>query len=157
MQAWTIQMLLVVVGIFAIHRGDQPERLVAAILVASFVLDIPNHILFGQPTFYVVNPGHFVIDLWTFIGLMWIALSANRAWPLWVCAAQNIVMLGHIGKLVDLDNFRRGYWVMTQLPVLLQLAVLFLGTWAHVRRQRRLGGYHAWRLRLQSSTSARIA
>lgn len=83
--------------------------------------------------------------LYRLVGLSWIAIRANRGWPLWACAAQLIVMLGHLAKLFEVRDTFRGYWAMTQVPFLMQLAVLLVGTAAHVARQRIVGRYPSWR------------
>jgi hypothetical protein len=101
--------------------------------------------MFGYPTWFAVNPGHFVIDLWAWLTLTWVALNANRAWPLWVSATQLIVVTAHFAKLFEFDEARRSYFLMTQAPGLAQLVVLIIGTYAHVARQRRIGRYPAWR------------
>jgi len=131
--------------LFAARRGGEPERSVAAVLLATFLLDVGNHALFGDPAWFAVNPGHLVIDVWAFLVLGWVALRANRGWPLGVAAAQSLVLLGHAAKLWDLDMVRRAYWAMTQVPFLLQLLILAFGTWAHQSRARRIGRYQGWR------------
>jgi hypothetical protein len=130
---------------FAARKGDEPERLVATVLMATFLLDLANHAMFGDPAWYAVNPGHLVIDTWAFISLLWIALQANRGWTLWVSASQVLVVLGHFAKLMDVTMARRAYYAMTQIPFVFQLAILAMGTLAHVYRQQRIGRYHAWR------------
>ncbi|WP_295526710.1 hypothetical protein [Novosphingobium sp. Chol11] len=40
---------------------------------------------------------------------------------------------------------RRAYYAMTQIPFAFQLAILAVGTLAHVYRQRRIGRYQSWR------------
>lgn len=146
MLIWTLRIAISAIAIFAFRKGGEPERLVAAVLLASAGLDVFNHILFGEPAFYLVNPGHLVIDVWSMIALMWIALRANRAWPMWVSAAQIIVVLGHVSKIVELSLVRYGYYAMTQVPLNVQAAALLIGTIAHMRRQERIGNYNAWRL-----------
>lgn len=146
MLIWTLRIAIAAIAIFAFRKGGEPERLVAAVLLAAAGLDVFNHILFGEPAFYLVNPGHLVIDVWSMIALMWIALRANRAWPMWVSAAQIIVVLGHVSKIVELSLVRYGYYAMTQVPLNVQAAALLIGTIAHMRRQERIGNYNAWRL-----------
>lgn len=146
MLIWTLRIAIAAIAIFAFRKGGEPERLVAAVLLASAGLDVINHILFGEPAFYLVNPGHLVIDVWSMIALMWVALRANRAWPMWVSAAQIIVVLGHVSKIVELSLVRYGYYAMTQVPLNVQAAALLIGTIAHMRRQERIGNYNAWRL-----------
>ena len=142
---WFSRLLLCLSILFAARKGDEPERMVAIILVATFVFDIANHLIFGDPTWFEVNPGHFVIDLWAFLTMTWVALKANRGWPLWISATQLIVVMAHFAKLLEIDEARRSYWIMTQLPQLAQFVGLIMGTWAHVLRQQRIGRYAAWR------------
>lgn len=143
---WTLRIAIAAIAIFAFRKGGEPERLVAAVLLAAAGLDVFNHILFGEPAFFLVNPGHLVIDAWSMIALMWVALRANRAWPMWVSAAQIIVVLGHVSKIIELSLVRFGYYAMTQVPLNVQAAALLIGTIAHMRRQERIGNYNAWRL-----------
>lgn len=142
---WLPRFVMFVTILFAARKGSEPERLVASILLATFGLDVVNHALFGDPAWFAVNPGHLVIDGWAFITLLWVALRANRGWPLWVTASQVIVVMGHIAKLWDVDIVLRAYWAMTQVPFTFQLVVLLIGTYAHQQRARRIGQYHSWR------------
>ncbi|KPF92121.1 hypothetical protein IP81_08835 [Novosphingobium sp. AAP83] len=146
MLIWTLRFAVAAIVIFALRKGGEPERLVAGVLLATAVLDVFNHAMFGEPVFFLVNPGHLVIDVWSMIVLMWIALRANRGWPMWVSAAQIIVVLGHSSKIIELSLVRYGYFAMTQMPLTVQAVALFLGTFAHLRRQERIGNYNAWRL-----------
>jgi len=142
---WLPRIVMFATVLFAARKGDEPERLVASILLATFGLDVANHALFGDPAWFAVNPGHLVIDAWAFITLLWVALRANRGWPLWITASQVLVVLGHVAKLWDMGMVRRAYWAMTQVPFTFQLVVLLVGTIAHEQRARRIGRYHSWR------------
>ena len=142
---WITRLLLCLAALFAVRKGDEPERLVAIIIVAILLFDVPNHLLFGDPTWFEVNPGHFVIDAWALLTITWVALRANRGWPLWLSATQLIVVIAHFGKLLEIDEARRSYWVLTQLPYPVQICTLMIGTFAHAARQRRIGHYAAWR------------
>lgn len=145
MYVWLSRLLLAIAVLFALRKGDEPEKLVAMIMVAEVPLDLGNHAAYGYPSWFAVNPGHFVIDLWVLITMTWVALRANRGWPLWVCAMQVIVVTAHLGKLFEIDEARRSYWLMSQAPGLAQLVTLILGTNAHVQRLRRIGAYAPWR------------
>ena len=146
MLIWTLRLMAVAIVFASLRKGGEPEKLVAAVLIATAGLDMVNHAMFGDPVFFAVNPGHLVIDIWAMTALLWVALRANRGWPLWVSAAQIIVVLGHMSKIIDLSLVRFGYFAMTQLPISIQVCALLLGTVAHVRREERVGRYHAWRL-----------
>jgi len=110
------------------------------------VVDQFYHLSFRAAQFVTVDPVHVAIDATMLVCLMWVALRANRGWPLWACSAQIIAMTGHIAKIFELRDVYRGYWAMTQVPLVLQLAFLAIGTWAHVSRYRHIGPYHSWRL-----------
>lgn len=142
---WLYRLGIAAILAFAMRKGEEPERLVAGIIFATAVADVLNHAAFGYPAFFALDPGHLVIDTWALAGLMWVALRANRGWPLWACAAQVIVVLAHTSKLIDLALVRYGYFVMTQLPVIIQVTALLVGTRAHLRRRRRIGPYNSWR------------
>jgi len=141
---WFIRLLLCISILFAVRKGDEPERMAAIILVAAFLFDVANHMIFGAPTWFEVNPGHFVIDTWAFLTLTWVALKANRGWPLFMSASQLSPVMAHFSKLFEMDVARRSYWVMTQTPAVAQMIVLIIGTYAHVVRQRRIGAYAPW-------------
>ncbi|ABD25685.1 hypothetical protein Saro_1240 [Novosphingobium aromaticivorans DSM 12444] len=142
---WLLRLSILAVLAFAARKGGEPERLVALVLISTSVLDVFNHSMFGQPAFFALDPGHVVIDTWAMIALLWVALQANRGWPIWACAAQIIVVLGHVAKIIDLSLVRYGYFAMTQMPMSIQAVAIFGGTLAHVRREERIGRYHAWR------------
>jgi hypothetical protein len=143
---WSYKLVVAAILFFALLKGEEPERLVATVMIAATGLDIANHALFGEPAFFSINPGHVVIDAWVMIALLWVALRANRGWPMIACAAQIIVMVSHAAKIIDLSLVRYGYFAMTQLPVGIQGLTLLAGTMAHLRRMGRIGRYHAWRL-----------
>lgn len=143
---WAYRLLVIAVLLFALRKGEEPERLISMIIILAIAMDVVNHSIFGDPTFFAVNPGHIVIDTWSLLAMLWIALRANRGWPMWVCSAQIIVVLSHVAKLTELSLVRFGYYAMAQLPLPIQVTALLLGTIAHTRRSERIGRYHAWRL-----------
>lgn len=146
----SIQVLLVlsliVLGTFAAYsRGGPPERFAAVLLAGLVLVDTVYHLLFGPSGFDRVDPWHVFLDV-TMLGLlMWLALRANRIWPLFVAAAQLLSVTGHIAVLVQPDGMRRAYWAMTQIPQYIQLTALLAGAIAHARRERMIGPYRSWR------------
>lgn len=146
MELIIITLYMLAVATYAIRCGGPPERAAAALLLTTSIIDFGYHLLVGPPQFETVDPFHLIIDSVVLGGLLWVAINANRGWPLWACAAQLIVMLGHLAKLYEVRQVYRGYWVMTQVPFLLQLAVIAIGTAMHVARTRSVGPYHSWRM-----------
>ena len=140
-------LLLIVLGSSAAYsRGGPPERFAAVLLAGLVLADTVYHLLFGPSGFDRVDPWHLFLDL-TMLGfLMWLALRANRIWPLFVAAAQLLSVTGHIAVIVQPDGMRRAYWAMTQLPQYIQFTALLAGAWAHARRERLIGPYRSWRV-----------
>jgi hypothetical protein len=114
--------------------------------MAWLMTDVSYHLLFGPSSFDKADPVHLVLDGAELAAMIWLALNANRTWPLWAAALQVICMSGHVAVTIEPDGMRRAYWAITQLPQYGQLAAMLLGTVAHVRRQRRIGPYRSWRL-----------
>lgn len=146
-----LSLYLLAVSLIAWKRGGRPEQVVAGIMVTNIVLDYVYHLIFGPSSFKQIDPVHLAMDTACFLLFLGVALRANRAWTMWVCAAQNIVMLGHLGKLFEVNAVLRGYWAMTQAPFYLQITFLALGTLAHLMRVRAIGPYNSWRPDMSSA------
>jgi hypothetical protein len=130
----------------AYRHGGPPERLAAVLIVVWIIADAIYHLLFGPSGFDKVDPVHLILDGGELGAIIWLALNANRTWPLWAAAAQVICVSGHIAVLIEPDGMRRAYWAMTQLPQYIQLTALLCGATAHARRVRLMGRYRSWRL-----------
>jgi hypothetical protein len=130
---------------FAVARGGPPERLAAGIIVGWVISDVSYHLVFGPSGFDSVDPVHLVLDGGELVAIVWLALRANRMWPLWAAAAQLICVTGHVAVFVSPEGMRRAYWAMTQVPPYIQLTALFLGAVWHARRFERIGPYRSWR------------
>lgn len=140
-----ILSLVAAAGTTAWWCGGPPERRAAVIIVGWVLADAVYHLLFGPSGFHEVDPVHLVLDGAELVAIVWLALRANRMWPLWAAAAQVICVSGHIAALIEPRGMTMAYWAMTQLPQYVQLTALLLGAVAHARRQRRAGPYRSWR------------
>jgi hypothetical protein len=139
--------VVVLLALAAYRRGGPPERLAATIIAAWVLIDATYHLLFGPSGFDRVDPVHVVLDGGELVAITWLALRANRMWPLWAAAAQLLCFSGHIAVWLEPGGMRRAYWAMTQLPQYIQLGALLLGAFAHERRLARIGGpYRSWRV-----------
>jgi hypothetical protein len=128
------------------RQGGPPERLAALVIIVWIIADAGYHLFFGPSGFNKVDPVHLVLDGGEFAAIMWLALNANRTWPLWAASAQLICVSGHIALLIEPHGMRRAYWAMTQLPQYIQLGALLIGASAHARRVRLMGRYRSWRV-----------
>ena len=138
--------LFAAAGAYAWRRGGPPERIAAKIIVLWILVDVTYHLLFGPSGFRTVDPAHLVIDGAELAAIVWLALQANRVWPLFAAAAQLITFLGHIVVLIEPGGMTLAYWTITQLPPFVQLFALVCGAAFHSRRYRRIGHYRSWRL-----------
>lgn len=145
LQSVLVLLLFVVSTLVAYRRGGPPEQLAAAVIIGWILADATYHLLFGPSGFASVDPVHLVLDGGEMVAILWIALRANRMWPLWAAAAQLICVSGHVAALIEPGGMRRAYWAMTQLPQYIQLTALLLGAAAHARRERVIGPYRSWR------------
>ena len=136
--------LVCAAALAAVARGGPPERMAAGIIVCWIIADVSYHLVFGPSGFARVDPVHLVLDGGELIAIVWLALRANRMWPLWAAAAQLICVSGHVALFME-PGMRRAYWAMTQLPPYIQVTALFLGAVAHARRFERIGPYRSWR------------
>lgn len=138
--------LFAAASLYSLLRGGPPERIAAKIVIVWILTDVGYHLLFGPSGFVFVDPAHLVIDGAELVAIVWLALRANRVWPVWAAAAQVMTFLGHIVVLIGESGINYAYWAMTQLPPYIQLFAMVCGAVSHSRRYRQIGPYRSWRL-----------
>ncbi|WEK47228.1 MAG: hypothetical protein P0Y56_02795 [Candidatus Andeanibacterium colombiense] len=131
---------------YACWLGSAPERQGAVIIATWYVADPIYHMFSGPAQFRFVDPGHVVMDSIETLAIGYVALRANRVWPLWVTAAETTAISGHISVLAEPIGLQKAYYAVTQLPIYLQLLALACGTFAHHRSFLRIGPYRDWRI-----------
>ena len=119
---------------YALWRGRSDERIVAsACLMATFATRFAVSPL--QIRYSSVESGLMLIDFMMLLVFIWIALTSQRFWPLWVAGLQLTNSISHLMKLADIDLIPRAYGAAAALwsyPILLILAI---GTYRSHRRQ----------------------
>lgn len=137
-------MLVASLALYAAMRGDEPERIVAAFVVFGVVADRFGHMFLEYGDFLRFSGSRLALDCIQLVGFMFVALRANRVWPLWIAAAQLVAIMGSLAPLAYTTGHTHAYWAMTQLPIFVHLIALGLGVLFHSRRLRRVGPYNAW-------------
>jgi hypothetical protein len=129
---------------YALLRGGKPERAAAIVFLLMAIGDPFVH-EFTPPTYTILDPGHFVIDLLAWCALLAIALRAKRFWPLWISSLQTISLIAHVTKLLDYSIHPTVYAIMQVSSSYPLLIILVIGTLNHQRRLRGSGSDPHWR------------
>ena len=79
---WTGNVLMLIVGIWALWRGGRTERWGAAIMAIGWVVTplVQTHRFNG------IDPGIFTVDLLVFLALTALSLWSRRLWTLFAAA-----------------------------------------------------------------------
>ena len=144
MRTLVFLLFLGAICIYALYRGGGAERWVAGIVIGMVVLDPAVHI-FTPLEYATLDPGHLVIDTAGWIGLLAIALRANRFWPLWVVSLQTIALVAHATRLLDVTIHPKAYMIMQIASSYPLLVLLMVGTFYHQRRLKAIGTDRSWR------------
>ena len=139
----TYYTLLIWCCLYVVFRGGAPERLGTALLALGSILTswfISN----GIGRFQSVEVGVLFVDLVCLAAFILLSLRAERFWPLWVAAFQALGTSAHIVKYYDPDVFYRTYAFFLAFWSYPMIALLFIGTWRHRGRVRRLGFDVSW-------------
>ncbi len=136
---------IIILLFWVILRGSFPERAIVGIILLADVLDQIYHAFYGPSDFRTADLVHVALDFCAFLGVLWVALGANRFWPLAVCSLHLLGMTGHAAMALNMPGYTQAYWAMTSLTDFIQLPIIAAGVWMHDRRRRLIGPYRDWR------------
>lgn len=119
----------------SLRWGGWPERIVSFLFVAAAAGSVllKSSVTGGYRT---IEMGVLAVDLTLLAGLVWVMVTVDRKWLIWVVALHAISTTGHLARMVTPDLSRMAYALMvgaSSYPVLLLLALGILG---HCRRRR---------------------
>lgn len=143
--------LLILCCSYALWRGGTPERIVAVIFLCAGPATYLVMRAKWDTAFLDVEMRMLLIDTVMLIGLVWLASTANRYWPIWVASLQLILVAVHGVKAFDPTLVAWTYAVATGKLAYPQLALLALGTWRHRRRRIETGADRSWATSLPPS------
>src|SRR3569623_2118754 len=133
--------LVLVLG-YTLWRGGGPERSVAVLLLLAAAATILARPV--GPNFIDVEIGVLLVDIVLFLGLLAVAIQAERFWPLWMTALQGIVVAGHGAKAVNPHVVPWAYGALLAFWAYPMLALLAVATWRHRQRLKRFGTARSW-------------
>ena len=145
-------LVLVAAGGAALRWGGAPERVGALMFAASNLLTPVVRVLVdryvGATKGYLgVEPGVFILDLLTLLGLLWLVAAANRFWPIWAAAIHVDGIFGHLAKALApgaIDPL--AYYLLVSKGGYAIWAVIAIATWRHWVRQKMNGVDRSWRI-----------
>lgn len=136
-----------IVGLAMLRLGAGPERVSAATFLGLIIMPVvvfrftgSGAMLFGSYS------GLYVLcDVLAFAAFMWVALNANRTYPLWLAGFQLVAIGAHGVKALGDVVSPVAYVILAIGPSYGQLLVMVWGLVAHRRRRRTFGPYRDWR------------
>jgi hypothetical protein len=130
------------ISAYALWRGGGPERAVASLLLAAMAATLLA--ARAQPLFSDVQTGVLIVDCALFLGLLGVAMRAERFWPLWMTALQGISVAGHGARAVNPNVIPFAYAALEAFWAYPMLALLAIGTWRHQLRLKKFGIDRSW-------------
>lgn len=139
---------------YAIWRGGAPERIVGGAMLSSFVATLFAHADYGL-RFSNVETGVLVIDTMLMVALLFVALRADRGWPLALAGLHLCTMGAHVVRLIDPDMIRVTYALMIAVWSYPMLFGLLVGTHRHRLRLKAQGHDLDWSLPIPARERSR--
>lgn len=145
MLVMVLRLLLIGLCLWALFRGGGPERSGASLLLVGY-LGKEILVFSGFPINYESpNMVHLVYTGILFFGSLALAIKSNRVWPLFFSAFCLVQFTGHISVVFGHDGRILAYWLMTQVPIILQALILGIGTIAFLIRLKANAQAPDWR------------
>jgi uncharacterized membrane protein len=119
-------------------RGGTPERLGALLLATAAVVStlVADS---GSYPFAEFEWGLFAIDSILFLTLVWLALSADRYWPMWLAALQLVSVWVHPAFAFSQSKIAFAYAVTSIFWSYPMLMILAIGAVRHHKRTHFIG------------------
>lgn len=132
----------------ALIWGGGPERVIAGVWLFLFkFVDEIYHAVFERAYQLVsVDVAHAAIDSAAAFAWVFVALYANRNYPLFIAAMQLLAVTAHVARGIAEPISPIAYAAMAFAPAYFQLIILTAGLARHIVRKRKHGAYRDWRV-----------
>lgn len=124
---------MVAVGLFALLKGGEPERIGAGAYMMGWFASL---LFQGEGGLFGVQWGMFALDvvmLVVFAAMVW---KAPRSWPVWACALQLLAVTSHIMLMMKLPTPVSAFYTvvnMTGYGIMLAIAIGTFWAWQERR------------------------
>ncbi|MCU6454785.1 hypothetical protein LPN01_11925 [Sphingomonas sp. A2-49] len=137
-------VVLALVCGYAVRVGGAPERWTAFLFVTAAVATYLAPFYNALRPFAQMEPMLLSVDLLMLLGLMGIAVRADRYWPLYVSALHLITIAIHGVKAFQPTLVPWMYAGASSKIAYPMLALLAIGAWRHRHRLARFGSDRDW-------------
>ena len=138
MVRFVVFMLVLAAAVaYAFNRGGRPERVVATTILSVQLLDLALHAVLdtdGQIT--SMDFWHIPLDLIILSVTGYMALTADRFWPLVAAALQLVTTAGHAAAALNLSMTPLIYAILIETLSYLLIFTIAVGTYLHDRRTK---------------------
>jgi len=125
---------MVLVGIFAFTKGDEPERLAMGAYLLGWMAGML--IQSDSGLYRSWQPGLFALDLVMLLVLGGLSWKFRRTWPLWAASLQLIIVMSHLVTLFGMRGGLMSFYTIVNLASYGILVAIGLGTfWAWQERR----------------------
>ena len=125
---------MVLVGIFAFTKGDEPERLAMGAYLLGWMVGLL--LQDDQGLYSNWQPGMFALDVVMLLVLGGLAWKFHRNWPIWAASLQLIIVMSHLVILFDMRTGIMSFYTIVNLAGYGILIAIALGTfWAWQERR----------------------
>lgn len=135
---------MVVCFAFAFVAGGRPERVAMSAQLAAFALSLLV-MSFTWTSWQQFPVPLALIDVALAIGLTWLALRANRLWPILLAGMQFAAVFAHLAMTLSFPLPAAGYAIFVQLWGWPMLIVSAAGSYCHKRRVIKHGEESDWK------------
>lgn len=140
--AFTATLLMCLLYVFIV--GGRPERWAIVAQLAAFLLTV-SVLSFRWTPFQHFPVALALIDVALAGILGFLALKANRLWPILLAGMQVATVLGHLAKALSFPLPAAGYGIFVQFWGWPMLIVTAVGAYKHGQRVKELGGEPDWK------------
>ncbi len=128
---------------YALLFGGAPERIVAVMfLVATALMPLVLSAPHGRYSY--LEAGALMVDGLMYVALLWLALRAERFWPIWMSAMQGVQLLGHGIGLLGSKLLSLSYAIIDHTICYPMMLLLVIAVWRHQLRLTRKGVDASW-------------
>lgn len=125
---------LALAALLAFRHGGRDEQLAAAAFIIATLVSRLFHVTYAH-----VELSILAVDGTLLLGLVALALTSDRFWPMYAAAFQLLGTVVHVASMTEAGNYAWAYAVGLIFWSYAVMAALMAGTWVEGRSRRLVG------------------